>query len=338
MPRQPGHDHPDDQQLAAFEAGELGRRERARLEAHLGACADCAALLTAAEQASHLLAALPLEPELPPGLHQRLSAAVERELATTGNGEAAAARGQLVGEPEQEARRMPPSRRSRPSRQGRAPAWYRRRGALGLLGAAAALLLLVALVPQLHLGGSRKAATSAASGAAHPASGAAPLAGAAGPGSLTHALAAINAPGGFSAQDLRARLASDSSVRAAFSAAARSVAPAPGSAGPKSASPPQAEAGSSTATAPPAGPLEGSTGNKALTVRAGCVAAATRLAPGSRPALLVTTVYQGRPATVLVTVTPGSSGATVPATIGWFAGGTCAGQPIHQEETTVTLP
>lgn len=311
MPHQPGH--PDHQQLAAFQAGELNRRERARLEEHLGACADCAGLLAGAEQARQLLAAVPLEPELPPGLHERLEAAVRRELATDRHRRAPAP---VV---------LPAS----------APAWYRRRGALGLLGAAAVLLLLVALVPQLHLGGSPKRASTAAGSVAQPANGAASQGGGAA-GSSAQALAAIMAPGGFSAQDLRARLASDPNVRAAFSAAARSAVPVPSTLNPGHSSQPQA--GAATATAPPAGALAGPAGDTSLTMRAACAAAATKLAPGSRPALLVRTVYQGKPATVLVTVAPGSGGGTVPAILWYFADGTCGGQPIHQEATTVTLP
>jgi len=312
VPHQPGH--PDHQQLAAFQAGELDRRERARLETHLGACADCAGLLAGAEQARQLLAAVPLEPELPPGLHERLEAAVRRELATDRHRLAPVV--------------LPAS----------APAWYRRRGALGLLGAAAVLLLLVALVPKLHLGGSPKAASTASGSVARPATpGALSPEGAA--GAASRALVVINAPAGFSAQDLQARLATDPSVRAAFDAARSSAVPAPNQPQPKNSA--QAQPGTGTATAPStgAGALNGSSGNAVTAVQAACVAAASRLAPGSRPALLVHTRYQGKPAIVVVAVAPASgSGVTTRATLLYFAGGSCGQQTIRQEETTVTLP
>jgi len=311
-------DHPDQQQLAAFQAGELGRRERARLETHLGACAGCAALLAAAEQAGRLLAALPLEPELPPGLQERLATAVEREIAT---------------QPSRPSRAAQQSRRSR-----QAPAWYRRRGALGLLGAAAALLLLVALVPRLHpVASPKRTSSGAASSAAGPATAAGQAAAGEAAQPPTRVLAVINAPHGFSARDLKADLAADPSARAAFSAA-RSGVPGPTPLNPKSSAQPDAGTATTTASSSGAAPT-GPSGNKAMTsIQASCLAAAARLAPGARPALVVTTVYQGKPATVLVTVAAGNGGGTVAATLWYFAGGSCGQQPLHHEETTVTLP
>ena len=80
MPERP--DHPDHEQLAAFEAGDGDRRERAGVAAHLAGCSSCAEVVASVEQArSHL--ALLEEPDLPPGLHDRLAAAVEAEAAQT---------------------------------------------------------------------------------------------------------------------------------------------------------------------------------------------------------------------------------------------------------------
>ena len=306
MPSQPGH--PSHQQLAAYQAGELGRRERVGLEAHLGTCADCAALLAGAERAGRLLAALPREPELPPGLHERVAAAVERELATQ---RALAA----------------------PSRS-RAPAWYRRRGALGALGAAtAAALLLVALVPRLHFGGPVKATSSAVQAAQQAGGGEA-----AAPG-----LTLLSAPAGFSAGDLKARLASDPRVRVALSAAAQGLAPsmAEGQGGGRTA-PSQGSPSGAAAPAPHASIAGEADLGAAKSVDsrtlAACEAAAARLAPGSRPALLVATAYQGRPAIVLVTVAPRGGGGATRATLWYFADSTCGQQPIHSEQATLTLP
>ncbi|HET6752203.1 MAG TPA: hypothetical protein VFL71_23395 [Actinomycetes bacterium] len=115
MPERPGH--PDHEQLAAFEAGDGDRRERAGVAAHLAGCSSCAEVVASVERArSHL--ALLEEPELPPGLHDRLAAAVEAEAA-----QAAA---------------------DRPT------PWYRRPVAWG---AAAALLLAALVVPFLDQSG-----------------------------------------------------------------------------------------------------------------------------------------------------------------------------------------
>jgi anti-sigma factor RsiW len=115
VPERP--DHPDREQLAAFEAGDGDRRERAGVAAHLAGCSSCAEVVASVERArSHL--SLLEEPELPPGLHDRLAAAVEAEAA-----QAAA---------------------DRPT------PWYRRPVAWG---AAAALLLAALVVPFLDQSG-----------------------------------------------------------------------------------------------------------------------------------------------------------------------------------------
>jgi anti-sigma factor RsiW len=129
VPERP--DHPDHEQLAAFEAGDGDRRERAGVAAHLAGCSSCAEVVASVERArSHL--ALLEEPELPPGLHDRLAAAVEAEAA-----QAAA---------------------------GRPTPWYRRPVAWG---AAAALLLAALVVPFLdQSGGDLTTASGGAGGGA----------------------------------------------------------------------------------------------------------------------------------------------------------------------------
>jgi Putative zinc-finger len=71
-------DHPDREQLAAWQDGELGEPDQARTAAHLAGCGACAAVVADLERARHGLALL-VEPDLPAGFHERLLAAVERE-------------------------------------------------------------------------------------------------------------------------------------------------------------------------------------------------------------------------------------------------------------------
>ena len=107
-------DHPDREQLAAFQAGDGDRRQRAEVEAHLAGCPSCAEVAASVEQARRRLAVLE-EPALPPGLHDRLAAAVEAEAA-------------------------------QPAPANRPAPWYRRPVAWA---AAAALLLAALIVPFL---------------------------------------------------------------------------------------------------------------------------------------------------------------------------------------------
>ena len=59
-------DHPDHEQLAAFQAGDGDRRQRSDVEAHLAGCPACAEVVASVEQARRRLAVLE-EPQLPPG-------------------------------------------------------------------------------------------------------------------------------------------------------------------------------------------------------------------------------------------------------------------------------
>ncbi len=78
MPDRP--DHPDREELAAWQAGDVGGDARSRVEAHLAACAGCTAVVGRLESVRRQLARLP-EPELPAGFHERLAEAVGREAA-----------------------------------------------------------------------------------------------------------------------------------------------------------------------------------------------------------------------------------------------------------------
>ena len=75
VPERP--DHPDHEQLAAFEAGDGDRRERAGVAAHLAGCPSCAEVVASVGRVRSRLALLE-EPTSPPGLHDRLAAAGSR--------------------------------------------------------------------------------------------------------------------------------------------------------------------------------------------------------------------------------------------------------------------
>ena len=142
-------DHPDHEQLAAFQAGDVDRRERPDVEAHLAGCPSCAELVASVGRARGSLALLE-EPDLPPGLHDRLAAAVAAEAEAAADpgprvtGRAGSRRGDRPGA-RREARPGGPVLRPAP--------WYRRPVAWG---AAAALLLAALVVPFLN----QSAATS----------------------------------------------------------------------------------------------------------------------------------------------------------------------------------
>ena len=88
-------DHPDREQLAAWQAGDLGDAQRGRLAAHLAGCAACTATVADLEAARARLAVL-AEPELPAGFHERLMAAVEREQPVASPRRRAAAAGRAA--------------------------------------------------------------------------------------------------------------------------------------------------------------------------------------------------------------------------------------------------
>ncbi|HEY6706949.1 MAG TPA: zf-HC2 domain-containing protein [Actinomycetota bacterium] len=186
-------DHPDHEQLAAFQAGDVDRRERLDVEAHLAGCASCAELVASVGHARASLALLE-EPDLPPGLHDRLAAAVAAEPAAAAAGQAAT-----------------PARRAR----GAATPWYRRPAAWG---AAAALLVAALVIPFLNqsgphvttaggdtgaAGGAREAATPAPSAAAN--------------------LPVFRVQGEVTAATVRDRLDTDSRAKAALDSAASST-------------------------------------------------------------------------------------------------------------------
>jgi anti-sigma factor RsiW len=184
-------DHPDREQLAAFQAGELDEPDRGRTAAHVAGCPDCGAVAGAVAAARRRLALLD-EPELPAGFHDRLAAAVRSEAA------------------------------GRATR--RHPAWYRRPGAWGT---AAALLLFAAGVfglAHLNLGGASSGTAGGASvaGAPNQSPKAAGGEARAAPGAVP--LPAVAVPGDFTAAKLRAVVRSNQLALQALSRAKASPA------------------------------------------------------------------------------------------------------------------
>jgi anti-sigma factor RsiW len=272
-------DHPDQERLAAFQAGDGDRRQRADVEAHLAGCPSCAEVVASVQEARSRLALLE-EPALPPGLHDRLAAAVEAE----------AARAAPDG-PAPRYRRRPAERPA-----ARPVPWYRRPVAWG---AAAALLLAALVVPFLdRSGGSR---TTAGGGSAADSAQEAATASGAAAGSIP----VLRLPGEVSAATVRSELAAGSQAKAALDSAA---------AGPQAATPGASQGAGGAARSPDqAGGRYGST---ALAPRAGpglepclpAAAAAADPATALRPAFFIQGTYRGREATILVTTGAGQPG------------------------------
>ena len=297
MPDRP--DHPDREQLAAFQAGDGERRRRLEVEAHLAGCPSCAEVVASVARARSGLALLE-EPALPAGLHDRLAAAVEAEAAQA-PADLPAARRRRHAAPA--AGGLTAARRRREAAHGAAelPAsphpealrptpWYRRPVAWG---AAAALLLAALVVPFLDQSGTMTSAERDTAGAASQEGGGA-----------TAPLPVIRIPGEVTAAKVEARLAADRRAKAALDAAGGGAAAdqpaAPGDSLSREFG--QQEAAPSSAPAPQAD----------TALLASCLPAATGVAdPAARPltpAFFVPGTYQGREATILVTTSGGSAG------------------------------
>ena len=268
MPERP--DHPDHEQLAAFEAGDGDRRERAGVEAHLAGCPSCAAVVASVERARTQLALLE-EPDLPSGLHDRLAAAVEAEAGL----EARSAGG---GAEEPLGRRTP---------------WFRRPVAWG---AAAALLLAALVVPFLDQSGGDLTTASRGGGAdmAQEAAGAA-------------SVPVFTVPGEVSAATVSSRLTTDSRAKAALDSAAgapggQTATDGQGAPATPQLQAPEASGGRSSVPAPRAGAADLQPCLPAAT------AAADPASRPLVPAFYLEGTYQGRAATVLVTTSNGEPG------------------------------
>jgi hypothetical protein len=304
-------DHPDHEQLAAFQAGDGERRQLADVEAHLAGCPSCAAVVASVERARSRLALLG-EPDLPPGLHDRLAAALEAEPAQA-----------PADRPESRFGRAGSGSAGRPTAGRRLPGprpvpWYRRRVAWG----AAAALLLAALVAVPLLDQSSDLHTASQAGGGQAAEDlASPET--AGPVPL------IRVPGEVSAATVRARLASDTRAKAALDSAT----------GAPAAAAPTGSGGTAGATQSPdqsAGGFRSSgptsrAGSAGAALQACLPAAAAAAGPATRPltpAFYLEGRYQGRAATVLVTASVGQPGRV---DLWVFPRDRCAGPPLATE-------
>jgi Putative zinc-finger len=302
-------DHPDREQLAAFQAGDGDRRQRADVEAHLAGCSSCAEVVASVERARGRLAVLE-EPDLPPGLHDRLAAAVQREAA------AATTDGPVSGPSEPGRAVSLDGRRARAARGPRPTPWYRRPVAWG---AAAALLLAALVVPLL---GQDSDNLTTASGGGTEADTAAQEA--AGPGAAAGGqLPVIRVAGEVSAATVRDRLADDTQAKAALDAAAARDRQATPNAAP-SQDQPGGEGYRSSAPTPPPQATGGDAG-PCLTAATAAAEAATR---PLTPAFFIEGTRQGRAATILVTTSAGSPGRV---DLWVFPRGDCSSRPLTSE-------
>jgi hypothetical protein len=260
-------------------------------------------VVASVEQARRRLAVLE-EPALPPGLHDRLAAAVEAEAAqpSPANGPARWYRRRAAGRPH--AHPVP---------------WYRRPVAWG---AAAALLLAALIVPFLDRSSGDLTTAGGSSG------GSSQEAATTGGAADADRIPVIRIPGEVSAATVRSRLATDSRAKNALDSAgapgAQAATPrASQGAGPGTQSPDQAGGGyRSSAPAPPAG---------AASLRP-CLPAATAAAePASRPlrpAFFIQGTYRGRETTILVTTSTGEPGRV---DLWVFPRDNCSSRPLATE-------
>jgi Putative zinc-finger len=276
----PDQDHPAHEQLAAFQAGDVDRRERTDVEAHLAGCPSCAELVASVGRARGSLALLE-EPDLPPGLHERVAAAVaaeaEAEPGSRVAGRAGSRQRDSVPEPRREGA-VPEARILRP-----AP-WYRRPAAWG---AAAALLLAALVVPFLNQSSGDLDTTAGGGGSAAQEAATPDLAA---PGPAAAGVPVFRIPGEVTADTVRARLGTDARAKAALDSAA-------GGAG----------AGAPQASDQDGGAFRPSARTPSATAQQlqSCLPAATADAdPATRPlapAFFIEGTYKGRDATILVT-------------------------------------
>jgi hypothetical protein len=314
--------HPDQEQLAAYQAGGVDRRERLDVEAHLAACPSCAELVAAVGHARGSLALLE-EPDLPPGLHDRITAAVEAE-AAAGAGEAGTdATRPVVGRQRllrgtgsgNGSKRSRPERRLGSERSAEATGsresaeaagsrgageaesearvlrpvpWYRRPAAWG---AAAALLLAALVVPFLNQSAGNRTTAGGDTGGGAAQEAAAPAPSAAGN------LPVFRVQGEVTADTVRKRLQTDPQARAALSGAATPQATDQDG----GAFRPSAKTPGTGTEAPSASGQPSAAGAQ----RQSCLPAASAAAdPATRPlapAFSIEGTYKGRPATILVT-------------------------------------
>ena len=256
--------HPAPEQLAAYLAGEAGDLDRAGIAGHLAGCPACSAETEAIEAVTGELAGLE-EPDLPPGFHDRLMAAVQAELDDP----------QPVHDDTQDAVAPPVPVTSLDAARRR-----RRRGLAGrplTWGAAAAAALLIAVVGVTQL---RDQAVNQDGGGATAAAPAPETA--AGTPFAKGAIPVFRLSGELDLAQLRSAVSTRPDLQAAYQLAAGTAA------GDRELSSQSSQAGRSD-----------SAGAQAPPGLDKCLAAAGQ---GARPAFFVEGTYQGKPATMLVTV------------------------------------
>ncbi len=279
----PDQNHLSTEQLAALADGETPPAPD-QVTAHLDGCTQCTAEVEAIRSTQQTLHTLP-EPELPPGLHARLLAAVDAELegATPEAADRDATRTATVTSLD--------GARAR-----------RRRGRQPLAWAAAAVALFavigVAGIIERSTGGSDGAGTAAQGTMSTPASPEAAMGGSVGPGVPIFAL-----PGEIDANRLQQALRDRPELRAALSEAERSSASGLGR--PQGTTTPPGASSEATAGAT----ADAQDQSRARTAAPGLDRCLTLAGADARAALLVTGTYKGRPATILVTTRPGGGQA-----------------------------
>ena len=301
--------HPDAGVLAEFREGLLGRRRSARIRAHLSGCPRCASLDAGLAEVTTLLACAPA-PSMPDHLAVRLDSALAAEAARArpagdgdpagvGNGVAtplaAGAAPRAAGQPG-------PSRESghgwrrRPARSGR-PA----RGRLGVLGTAAAALIVLAGIAYglASLGQSPGGATASSGSAARPHGGSRLPTGTLNSPAAGANFAAVPAIIHSSTDYQPGRLAS------------------------------QAEAALTRYHAVRAGPARGTVPPPAVARLHAC---AMQVTGGTQPGLIDLARYRGQPATIIVTAPSAGQRGQV-----WVTGPACSGQH-HGVLAHTTLP
>ncbi len=322
-------DHPDHERLAAFQAGDVDRRERIDVEAHLAGCSSCAELVASVGRARGSLALLE-EPDLPPGLYDRLAAAVEAEVAAEADAERpATGRPGILQRPGSNRRagsrgheRARSGGTERVGAEGRGGAgtrgrdgaaeprvlrpapWYRRPAAWG---AAAALLLAALAIPFLNQSGSDLDTTAvgdAGGGAAQEAATPAPAA--------AGGLPVFRVAGEVTVDTVRTRLDTDAQAKGALDRAAS----------PQAAD--QAEGGYRSS----AGAASADARKLQSCLTAATAAANTATRPLS-PAFFIEGTYKGREATILVTTS-----TTQPGRVDlWvFPRNNCTAPPLATEQ------
>jgi anti-sigma factor RsiW len=303
-------DHPDREQLAAFQAGDGERRLRSEVEAHLAGCPSCAEVVASVQRARSGLALLE-EPALPPGLHDRLAEALEAESAQAPADLAGSRRRrQATRTPGA----LPATRRSGQATPGaggrggreaapeilRPTPWYRRPVTWG---AAAALLLAALVVPFLDQSGTMTSADRDAAGTVSQE-------GQTEAGGGSAQLPVIRSPGEVTPAKVEARLTTGRAKAAldAASGAAAGPAAAPG----ESLSPDYGGQDTARSSGQAPAPQNTPAPQAATALLASCLPAATGAAdPATRPltpAFFVEGNYQGREATILITISASPPG------------------------------